>query len=109
MEAAGLKDLFECIHGRPYPFDPKRIKPSPYPIVQALKSMGVNDENVWYVGDDVVDMKAAKAANVVAVGVTTGRHSKSELVNAGADYVFDSFCAMGKLICPLVDAFRSGG
>ena len=105
MEQAGIIALFECIHGRPYPFDPKRIKPSPYPIVEALKAMNVHAQRVWYVGDDVVDMQAAKSAKVVAVGVCTGRHTKSELVNAGADFVFDSFCEMSRWI-KHTDAFR---
>lgn len=43
-----------------------------------------------YVGDTPADMAAARAAGAVAVGVSTGSFTESDLVAAGADVVFDS-------------------
>lgn len=40
-----------------------------------------------YVGDHVADVRAARAAGAVAVGVTTGAHTAAELRAAGADVV----------------------
>src|SRR5215510_12404731 len=40
-----------------------------------------------YVGDTPRDMEAARDADAVAVGVTTGPHDAAELVAAGADVV----------------------
>lgn len=89
-EAGILKD-FEYIDGRPYPFNPNLIKPNPYPLQKALSSMKVMPDSFWYVGDDVLDMVAAKAAYVSAVGVCTGKCTVFQLQNAGADLVISSF------------------
>lgn len=40
-----------------------------------------------YVGDHVADVRAARAAGAVAVGVTTGSHTAAELRAVGADAV----------------------
>jgi len=45
--------------------------------------------NVYLFGDAPQDMRAAKNADVIAVGVTTGVYSKNELENAGADIVLN--------------------
>ncbi|MBH1940627.1 HAD family hydrolase [Mobilitalea sibirica] len=82
---------FTYVDGRPYPFHPELIKPNPYPLNKALAAMNADQASFWYVGDDKVDMVAAKAANVTAVGVCTGRYLKEELLEAGADMVLASF------------------
>jgi phosphoglycolate phosphatase len=43
-----------------------------------------------YVGDTPPDVHGARAAGAVAVGVTTGPHDRSALLDAGADVVFES-------------------
>jgi len=50
----------------------------------------VEHRAVAYVGDTPPDMAAARAAGVIAVGVSTGPHSPGELVDAGADVVLES-------------------
>ncbi len=44
---------------------------------------------VAYVGDHLGDIRGARAAGAVAVGVTTGPCDRAELLDAGADVVFD--------------------
>lgn len=53
--------------------------------------MNASAISTWYVGDDVVDIIAANAVHVTSVGVCSGRHTKEELLGAGADLVFSSF------------------
>ncbi|OGO83007.1 MAG: hypothetical protein A2Y18_06765 [Clostridiales bacterium GWD2_32_19] len=91
LEEAEILNEFEYVRGRPYPFNPKLIKPNPFPLNKALTDLKVDPGLFWYVGDDIVDMVAATAANVTAVGVCTGRHSESELIKSGANLVFQSF------------------
>lgn len=91
LEDAGILNKFEYVDGRPNPFDPDLIKPNPFPINKAIAFFKVLPDLCWYVGDDVLDMLAAKAAHVVAIGVSSGRHSESELIKSGADLVFQSF------------------
>lgn len=47
-----------------------------------------------YVGDHEGDMRSAKAAGAIAVGVPTGGLIAQELVAAGADVVLDSLTAL---------------
>ena len=91
MEDVGVVNMFGYIAGREYPFNPKLVKPSPFPIDKAVSIMEADRASTWYVGDDVIDMKAAKAAGVTAVGVCTGRHSELELRENGANLVLESF------------------
>jgi phosphoglycolate phosphatase-like HAD superfamily hydrolase len=51
-----------------------------------LRQMGA----AAYVGDTPADMAAAKNADAVAIGVTTGAFNESQLREAGADHVLDS-------------------
>lgn len=59
-------------------------KPSPAPVLVALERLGARREGSWLVGDAPVDMGAARAAGVRAVGVCHGLFSPGELEQAGA-------------------------
>jgi phosphoglycolate phosphatase len=48
-----------------------------------------------YVGDHVADVRAARAAGAVAVGVVTGPSTEAELVTAGADTVLPDLRQFG--------------
>lgn len=92
LKMIGIEQLFDYIGGRPYPFNPSMIKPNSYPIDQAIKTLGVSKSDlIWYTGDDVMDMIAAKRAGVLPVGVYYGRHSEADLIRAGASLTFSSF------------------
>ena len=55
--------------------DASADKPSPEPILMALKEMGFSpDRQVWYLGDTALDMQAARAAGVTAVLVGDAAH-----------------------------------
>jgi phosphoglycolate phosphatase len=49
-----------------------------------------------YVGDFEQDMRAARAAGVIAVGVLTGPSTSDQLVEAGADAVLTDLTAFGR-------------
>jgi len=46
------------------------------------------NDNVYVFGDTPKDIYAGKEANVKTVGVATGRFTKDQLMNIGADFVF---------------------
>ncbi len=54
--------------------------------------------NVYLFGDAPQDMKAAKDAGVIAIGVATGIYSKQQLADAGADMVLDNLTNAGTII-----------
>ena len=50
-----------------------------------------------YVGNSVDDMRAAKGAGLIAVGVTTNQSAET-LQAAGADYIIDKLAELGQLL-----------
>ncbi|MDR1039566.1 MAG: HAD family hydrolase [Deltaproteobacteria bacterium] len=81
VEAAGLDERFDAIVGAE---DAARPKPAPDPVLKALEILRVAPENAVMVGDSHLDMMAAVAAGVKAVGISTGGNSAEELSKAGA-------------------------
>jgi pyrophosphatase PpaX len=52
--------------------DTERHKPEPDPLLEALRRLGAAPEDAAYVGDSPFDIRAAKAAGVLAVAVAWG-------------------------------------
>ena len=67
-----------------------RKKPSPDSVLEVINHLGVKKEETVYVGDSEVDIKTARNAELIIVGVTWGFRSRETLINAGADYIIDS-------------------
>ena len=91
LKREGIDGCFANVMGRPIPFDPDKIKPSPYPIETALKKAKNEKTYCWYVGDDVVDVDSAKACGITSLGVASGKYTKDVLTDRGADKVIDNF------------------
>ncbi|MBT2366086.1 HAD family hydrolase [Streptomyces sp. ISL-10] len=64
-------------------------KPAPEPVQQALELAGVPAERAVFVGDTVWDMRAARRAGVLCVGLLCGGIPRADLIEAGADAVHD--------------------
>lgn len=60
-------------------------KPDPTSCRMVMQQLGVQPEQVLYVGDSGTDMQTAKNAGLYAVGVTWGFRSKEVLLENGAD------------------------
>ena len=60
-------------------------KPDPTSCRMVMQQLGVQPEQVLYVGDSGTDMQTAKNADLYAVGVTWGFRSKEVLLENGAD------------------------
>jgi len=66
-------------------------RPAPYLIHHAMERLGVQDVRaVLAAGDTLVDVRAARNAGVIAVGVLTGKLSRAELEAEPHDYVLES-------------------
>jgi HAD superfamily hydrolase (TIGR01549 family) len=81
----GLNDLFHVVITRD---DVGRLKPNPVPVRLAAKQLGLPPEQCVLVGDTSVDVRAAKAAGALAVGVLCGFGDKNDF--KGADLVIES-------------------
>jgi HAD superfamily hydrolase (TIGR01549 family) len=64
-------------------------KPSPEPVELALSNLKIKPEHCLVVGDHPYDIRSGKGAGALSAGVLTGLAGKKDLLDAGADYVFD--------------------
>ncbi|MDO6828569.1 HAD family hydrolase [Poseidonibacter sp. 1_MG-2023] len=62
-------------------------KPDPIAAINIAKTFETPCEEVYFVGDTMVDMQTAKNANMKAIGVLWGFRDEAELLNNGADYL----------------------
>lgn len=60
-------------------------KPHPAPLLEAARQVGVNPIECVYVGDDVRDMQAGKAAGMATVAATYGYLGATDVKEWGAD------------------------
>ena len=65
-------------------------KPSPVNVYKALEKMGATADECIYIGDSEVDVQTSHNAGVKCIGVTWGFRDKEELVEAGAEIIFDN-------------------
>ncbi|MBO5111038.1 MAG: HAD family hydrolase [Clostridia bacterium] len=76
-------DLFEEVHGQlEYP-----AKPDPTAALAIAKSMGVLPEECIFCGDSDVDIKTAKNAGMVPLGVSWGYRAPAVLREVGATLI----------------------
>ncbi|MEM3437098.1 MAG: HAD family hydrolase [Nitrososphaerales archaeon] len=96
----GLNNFFDVIITRE---DSSELKPDGGGIKRAMEILGINAKEAIYVGDGIIDILAAKEANVVSIAVPTGISSIKNLVEAEPDYLIDSL----KDIIPLLNLLKA--
>lgn len=67
-------------------FDGKH-KPDPFYPLKCVNEMGLNIDEVLFIGDSNVDIQTANNASMKSVGVTWGFRSSQELTDEGATWV----------------------
>lgn len=75
---------FKEIHGQKEDI-PK--KPNPIAAINIANSFQQPCEEVYFVGDTMVDMQTAKNANMIGIGVLWGFRDEKELMENGASFV----------------------
>jgi phosphoglycolate phosphatase len=65
-------------------------KPNPSEAIAISKRLGLETEEIIFVGDSGIDMQTASNANMVAVGVSWGYRPEEELIANGAKYVISN-------------------
>jgi len=68
----------------------ERAKPAPDLLLLAARKLGSGPADTWCIGDSTWDMRAAVAAGMVPIGVTTGAVNGEALLDAGARAVVES-------------------
>jgi len=64
-------------------------KPDPIAAFDIASKFKLETHNIYFVGDTATDMKTAKNANMIAIGVAWGFRSVEELVENGADHIIN--------------------
>jgi phosphoglycolate phosphatase len=67
-------------------------------IKRGKDNYNFNGSEVFVVGDTPRDIKAGFEAGAKSIGVATGRYSKNELKDSGADFVFDNLKDKEKIV-----------
>lgn len=60
-------------------------KPHPAPLLEAARRIGVRPEDCWYVGDDLRDIEAGRAAGMTTIAAAWGYCGHAEPVTWEAD------------------------
>lgn len=77
-------EIFDVVHGKREEIEKK---PDPSGAFITAGELGVDVSECIFVGDTDVDIKTAKNAKMLSVGVLWGFRDEDELRNAGADYI----------------------
>jgi len=67
----------------------KKVKPHPDHLSAVMKALEVSGEEAMIIGDHTIDIQAGKKIGMKTVGVLTGRITREEFENAGADCVLE--------------------
>lgn len=76
----------------------QNAKPHPEPVLKTLEALEVPASEALVVGDMPVDILMGSRAGARTCGVTYGNSTRSELLEAGADYIIDSFTELESLL-----------
>lgn len=95
LAAVGIAGWVDVVAGLE---DTTRHKPRPEPLLLGAARLGVQPAACVYVGDAVVDVQAARAAGMAAVGVTWGAGLIDQLKAAEPDALVDDVDALRDLL-----------
>lgn len=94
LELTGLNEYVDGLIGYE---DTINHKPSPDPIIKALKMFDADKETTVYIGDHENDIMAARQAGIIACAVTYS-HRIKEMLAENPDYVIDELSNIKYLI-----------
>jgi 2-phosphoglycolate phosphatase len=90
VEMIGLQQAGCVVSGDTTP----HAKPHPAPLLEAARRIGIAPEDCWYVGDDLRDIEAGRAAGMATVACAWGYCGAIEPAQWGADILLDTPLAL---------------
>lgn len=73
-------------------------KPSALPLLEAARRCDAKISDCLMVGDSFVDVLAGKTAGIATCGYVAGFRGRTELTEAGADYLIENFSELRRLV-----------
>lgn len=95
LEGLGMLSQFQVVLGGDSL--PER-KPSPMMLLEAARACGVEPANCLMVGDTKFDVTAGRAAKMKTCGYIPGFRGRTELAEAGADFLIERFSELQVLV-----------
>ena len=77
-------DTFDCIQGYT---DERRRKPDPHYVLRICARLEASPIQTCVIGDTPTDIETAQRSSTTGIGVTWGFRSRSDLAQAGAEYL----------------------
>jgi phosphoglycolate phosphatase len=74
--------------------DPRKLKPSPYLVTEAIALLSADPSASALIGDSVTDVAAAQRAGISCIGLANKPGKPEALTGAGADVVIDDMRAI---------------
>jgi len=106
LKGIGLSPYFEVVFGGD---SLEERKPSPMMLIEAARRCGAQASKCLMVGDSRVDVEAGRAASMKTCGYIPGFRGRTELVEAGVDYVIERFGELCALVeCAPLDRISAG-
>ena len=100
LEGLGLRSHFNVVFGGD---SLAERKPSPMMLLEAAKQCGVSPSACLMVGDTKFDVIAGRAAGMKTCGYVPGFRGRTELAEAGADFLIERF----NELCVLVECAQT--
>ena len=85
------KETFDMVQGQTPSIE---RKPSPESVFHIARTLGINMQDIVYVGDTSTDMKTGKSAGAFTVGVLWGFRDREELEEHHADMIIEKPCEL---------------
>jgi phosphoglycolate phosphatase len=93
LEGIGILQYFDIVLGSDSV--PER-KPSPVPVFEVLKRLGIRKDEAIMIGDSNYDIETARAAGIRVIAVTYGFRPREVLKDA--DYMIEDFGELANLL-----------
>jgi len=87
LKHLGIRNFFDYIHSAE---DSAYHKPDPRVFEGILSYFGFRTDEVVYVGDQLIDFIAAKAAGINFIAMTTGINTKTDFEKSSCQYICNS-------------------
>ncbi len=99
LDSFGWQGIFESIQTA----DDAPSKPHPGMILQAMAATGAAPQDTVMIGDSSFDMAMARAAGVLAIGVSWGFQPVAALTEAGAASIVHSYAELEAVLQEFLD------
>ncbi len=99
LDSFGWEGIFESIQTA----DDAPSKPHPGMILQAMAATGAAPQDTVMIGDSSFDMAMARAAGVLAIGVSWGFQPVAALTEAGAASIVHSYAELEAVLQEFLD------